>query len=85
MNCVLPTEGLEEQDRPPWSGFGYHRPYFRGTEAEWRRFRMEGLKATIFIVGMLTPVIGGLYFTFYISCKRGSGSAGTMFGAGGHY
>jgi len=64
-----------------WSGFGYHRPNFRGTEAEWSKFRYEGLKLAVFILGMLTPVVGGLYFTFYISCKRNNNSLGTMFGA----
>jgi len=55
---------VSEEQLIGWSGFGYHRPTFKGTQAEWERFRLEGMKAGLFILGMVTPVIGGLYFTF---------------------
>ena len=79
LRCMMTL--VSEEHLIGWSGFGYHRPTFKGTQAEWERFRLEGMKAGLFILGMVTPVIGGLYFTFYISCKRNSGSFGTMFGA----
>ena len=74
----------EDGDLVPWSGFGFHRPIWRGTEEQKYKYRMETFKAVVFILAMLTPLVVGTYVTLYISCYRNHGVAliGNMFGAG---
>jgi len=67
----------------PWSGFGWHRPFWKGTEEQRYKYKVETIKATLFIFAMVTPLVCGLYVTFYISCYRNQGLMfGNMFGAG---
>ena len=82
--CYIVAVFSQTEELVYWSGFGWHRPFWKGTKEQRRKYKVETFKAVGFIVGMVPPIVVGLYVTLYISCYRNQGTIiGNMFGAGG--